>query len=125
MEGIITEHDAIKHEVGLLRQLAEKSGAVREEDFGGGVGGVPMKMMRVYARLSRISWRASKRGDEEQMAMRQQQPWQEEEEGDDEEEQEEMRRRRADLARPRIGDDHPSPNARRRRRTTPTTTQLT
>jgi hypothetical protein len=40
LEGVIAEHDAIKREVGLLRQLVEKSGAVREEeDFAGGVGG--------------------------------------------------------------------------------------
>ena len=44
MEGVIAEHGAIKPEVGLLRQLVETSGAMRDgeredEDFGGSVGG--------------------------------------------------------------------------------------
>jgi hypothetical protein len=46
LEGVIAENDAIRREVGLLRQLVEKSGTARdgereEEDFGSvaGVGG--------------------------------------------------------------------------------------
>jgi hypothetical protein len=44
LEGVIAQHDAIKREVGLLRQLAEKSAAMRDgvlEEGGAdaGVGG--------------------------------------------------------------------------------------
>jgi hypothetical protein len=36
VEGVIAEHDAIKHDVGFLRQLVEKSAAVRDGAGGGG-----------------------------------------------------------------------------------------
>jgi len=126
LEGVIVENDAIKRKVGLLRQLVEKSGTVRdgereEEDFGGsvGVGGggsddddarstctiVPHELKRVEE-------------DNEQMAREEQQQQQREEE--------ETRRRRVERARLRtpgptgFGDPH-TPGRRRR---TPRTTEL-
>jgi hypothetical protein len=35
LEGIIAEHDAIKREVGLMRQLVEKSTAMSDGERGG------------------------------------------------------------------------------------------
>ena len=35
LEGFIAEHDAIKHEVGLLKQLVEKSGVMRDGEWEG------------------------------------------------------------------------------------------
>jgi hypothetical protein len=83
LEGVIAEHDMIKREVGWLRQLVEKSGAVREEeDFGGGVGAVgeggededdasiPTVVPHVLESVEE---------DGEQMAKRQQHPLQQEE----------------------------------------------
>jgi len=89
-----------------------------------------MKMMRVYARLSRISWRASKRGTRSR--------WRSGSSSHGRRRRRETRRRSRkkrgdaelisldqDPRANRLGDDHPSPNPRKRQRTTPTTTQLT
>jgi hypothetical protein len=73
LEGAFAAHDAIKQEVGLLRQLAvEKSAShdmqdherEREQDNFGGALVVPVRMTttpRTFAILFLASWRGSKR----------------------------------------------------------------
>jgi hypothetical protein len=109
LEGVIAEHNAIKREVGLLRQLVEKlcamhDGEREDEDFGGSAGSgggglddddarsISTGPYELECRLSRVSERVEEE-DEEQMARQQ------EEEGEEEEDEE--RRRRGELARPR------------------------
>ena len=64
--GAIAEHDTVKHEIELSRQLVQTSAALRDEEreergFGvaGGVGRMVM-MGGVSVLLSRMSWIASR-----------------------------------------------------------------
>jgi hypothetical protein len=105
MEGVIAEQDAIMREVGLLRQLVEKSAAVRDgerEEGGfdagvsvGGVGGEDDDDMRS---LCTTVPHGVEEDDEEQIAKHEHEHYEEEED----EEEEERRRRHVELDCPPV-----------------------
>jgi hypothetical protein len=104
LEGVVAEHNTIKCQVELLRQLVEKSGTTRDgeqevNDFGGGVGsggGSDDDAARSICTIVPRELERVKEEDMEQIAGQQQQQ-QREEEGDKEEER---RRRQVEPARP-------------------------
>jgi len=105
LEGVFAEHNPIKREVGLLKELVEKTSGrdfreaaqETEEDFDGAGARSEDDDARSIRTMVPHELECFEEEDEDQIARQERQR----EQQDEDEDQEERRRRRAELGRPR------------------------